>query len=267
MSAAATLAAGTSIYEKDPYIFVTADEAWFDATVTFSGTLSYSWFSWAATQMYFDIDTEFKAELGISALVADSFNTSFTYNPSPVFYGCSIPGLIQLGPKIQFGIDGVIGTGAGSQIVAVSADVQIALADGNIHLDALNQRNSHTSGWTPTYIAAASLDAETAATVDTTATLNVEIAVLFFGGLINLSTGLTARPAFLNTFTPSKDLSTTHMRGVTGKNPQGLCPQGLEEKSVFDLTIDAYATRWFTGELYSYSQTIVDQCYNYTTSA
>ena len=159
----------------------------------------------------------------------------------------------------MFGIEGLIQTEA---ITAVSADVQIGLADGHIHLDALKQKDSYTSGWTPTYVAAASLDAETTAEIDTTATLTVEITILFFGGLVDLSTGLTAKPAFLNTFTLSggKTLSTTVAKTTT----TGTCAQGIELQSVFDLSIVGFATSWLKATLYSVSVPIVDECYDWT---
>jgi hypothetical protein len=91
--------------------------------------------------------------------------------------------------------------------------------------------------------------------------LKVEIALVVFGGLIDLSTGLTAKPSFDNSFvlTADEDVDLTGVTGTSG----GACGEGLLLKSTFNFELDAFATEWYSTDLYSVSIPIVDECFSW----
>jgi len=88
------------------------------------------------------------------------------------------------------------------------------------------------------------------------------MAINFFGGLLDLSTGLTAKPEFDNSFVLNAG-ETVSNTGITGYNATGACDQGLELKSDFVFAIDAFATQWYNVELYKVTVPILDKCYSW----
>jgi hypothetical protein len=146
--------------------------------------------------------------------------------------------------------------------VTITTSAGIALADGNVHLDLLDESNTGTSGWKPTYTASAEVSGNATAQFNPTAALTVEISILFFGGLIDLSTGVTATPGFNNSFilsaTEGVDLS-----GLQGLTSSGTCAEGLELQSNFTFAVEAFATEWWREEVYSVTVPLLDECYSW----
>ena len=75
-------------------------------------------------------------------------------------------------------------------------------------------------------------------------------------------TGITARPGFTNTFTltGNEGISTG---GTIISAVAGTCPNGLAIDSDFKFAVDAKATQWWSGEIYSVSVPIIDECYSW----
>mgnify|MGYP001298045475 FL=1 len=110
------LAEDTVLFEYDPYVTITADNASFSSEITFSGYLAYNWFLWKLEALYFDIDAGFKADLGLTADVKASYETAFSYAPASLYYGVSVPGVLELGPMLQFSVGTEIGVSAAAQL-------------------------------------------------------------------------------------------------------------------------------------------------------
>jgi len=79
---------------------VTADEASFTAAATFSGYLSYNWLTFSLTSLYLDIDT-LSPQLSPNATTGAAYDNTFTYSPSSLFYGVTVPGVLELGPELN----------------------------------------------------------------------------------------------------------------------------------------------------------------------
>ncbi|KAH8679955.1 hypothetical protein BGZ60DRAFT_428250 [Tricladium varicosporioides] len=254
-----SLPASTVLYNYAPYLTVTADSAKFESNVTFSGYLAYNWLTLKLDDLYFDIDAAFDASLQVSADVTSSYNTSFTYSPSTLFYGLSVPGLIELGPELKFAVEADI---SASEAVKLTTGLGIALADGNVHLDLLTGGKTTTSGWVPTYSASADISGQAVASIDPYASLTVEIAINFFGGLVDLSSGITAKPGFQNDFVLSAAAG-VDLTGVKNVTSTGTCAEGLLLSSNFTFAVDAFATQWYNTELYAVTVPIVEECFSW----
>ncbi|KUJ24151.1 uncharacterized protein LY89DRAFT_13540 [Mollisia scopiformis] len=259
ISPSLALTPDTVLYSYSPYVTVTADTASFTSNVTLSGYLEYNWFLFKMEKLYIDIDAGFTADLAISAEVTSAYSTTFTYAPTALFYGLTVPGVLELGPQLQFSVDAEI---SASEAVTITSEVTLALADGNVHVDLLDESNAGTSGWTPTYTASANISGEVDAALNPTAALTVEIAINFFGGLLDLSTGLTAKPGFNNSFilTAAKGVD---LSGVQNLTTSGTCAEGLELASNFPFSVEAFVTEFYSTELYSVDLPILADCFSW----
>ncbi|KAK0118074.1 hypothetical protein ONS95_012382 [Cadophora gregata] len=253
------LAEDTVLFEYDPYVTITADNASFSSDITFSGYLAYNWWLWKLEAFYFDIDADFKADLGLSADVKASYETAFSYAPASLYYGVSVPGVLELGPMLQFSVGTEIGVSAAAQL---STAFEVALANGNVHLDVLDSKKTSVSGWTPTYSAGADINGQVKAYLNPSASLTVEIAAKAFGGLIDLSTGLTAKPGFDNSFALTGGVG-VDLGGLQNITNGASCTQGLQLNSNFTFALDAFATQWYSANLYEVAVPLLDKCYSW----
>jgi len=255
------LPADTTLYSYSPYVTVTADTASFSSNVTFSGYLKYNWLTFKLSDLYFDIDVGFTSTLELTAVVGDSFNTTFSYSPSPLFYGVTVPGILTLGPELIFAVDAEVYASAETTL---TTEVQVGLADGNVHVDLLDESNTTTSGWVPTYNASAAILGVAEAQLNPTASLTIEIEISIFGGLIDLSTGVTATPGFTNDFilTAAAGVDLTGYEDLTDA---GTCTNGLAIDSDFVFAVEAFATEWYSTKLYSVDIPILKECFEYAT--
>jgi hypothetical protein len=259
LTPAISLPADTTLYSYPPYLTVTADTASFASNFTFSGYLKYDWLVWSLKDLYFDIDFGFSAALELTAEVAASYNKTFTYAPSSLFYGFTVPGILTIGPELIFAVDAEVYASAQTTL---TTGVEVDLADGNVHVDLLHESNTNTSGWTPTYSANANISGVAEAQINPTAKLTVEIEISIFGGLIDLSTGLTAKPGFTNDFilTGNAGVDLTGYEDLTNNST---CENGLAIDSEFVFDLSAFATEWYSTDLYSVDLPILKKCFEF----
>jgi hypothetical protein len=133
-----------------------------------------------------------------------------------------------------------------------------------VHVDLLDKSNTATSGWVPTYNASANISGKAEAQLNPTASLTVEIAISIFGGLVDLSTGLTASPGFKNDFilTAAAGVDLTGYEALTNGTT---CEDGLAIDSEFVFDLVAFATEWYSTKLYSVDLPILKKCFEFTT--
>lgn len=196
----------------------------------------------------------------LSANVGASYNNTFSYAAPALSYSfVNVPGILSLGPAVTFAIGAEV---AASAAVDITTTVSVGLADGNVHVDALHQASSSTSGWVPTYNAAANISASAEVDINPFVSLTVELEIEILGGLVDLSTGVTAKPTFNNefVFTAAEGVDLT---GVIGLNPDGECSQGLAIQSDFEFEVDLFVTQFYSTTLYEYKAEIADVCYSW----
>lgn len=129
-------------------------------------------------------------------------------------------------------------------------------------MDLLAQDSTTTSGWTPTYSAYANISGEVEATLNPTAAVTVELAISFFGGLLDLSSGVTATPDFENEFLLSA-AEGVDLTGVTNTTSSGTCAEGLYLSSNFTFGVDVFVTEFYSDEVYSVVVPILDECFSW----
>ncbi|CAK7207015.1 hypothetical protein SEUCBS139899_009823 [Sporothrix eucalyptigena] len=255
-----SLPSSTVLYSYAPYATVTADHATISLSSTISGNLKYSVSSATLTQLTVDFDTSLSADLGVTVDVGAPYDTTFTYTAPALSYDLvNIPGILTIGPELLFGV-GVDLSASGA--VTVVADVGVAVADGNVHVDFQNSSSSSTSGWTPTYTSMVNITEKATVSVDPFLDLTVELAFQVLGGLLDLSVGLEAQPRFNNNFTLSatQDISPTTVAQPT---TTGACSQGIEVDSEFVFDLIANVTQFWSDTIYSVTVPIATHCYSW----
>jgi len=88
------------------------------------------------------------------------------------------------------------------------------------------------------------------------------MAINFFGGLVDLSTGITANPGFENNFTLTAAEGLDLSR-ISNLDSNGVCGEGLALESDFTFTVGAFVTEWWSKEVYSVELPILDECYSW----
>lgn len=255
-----SIAPNTVLFSQAPYLTVSADSASYTSNITFSGYLRYNWLLFKLEDLYFDIDTTFTSSVTLSAAVTSAYSNTFTYAPATLSYSAiSVPGIIELGPALNFQVGAFV---SASEAVDLTTTFGITLPDGNIHLDALNNDKTSTSGWKPLYSTTANISGVAVAQINPSASLTIELMIDFFGGLVDLSSGVTAKPGFTNTFTLSASEG-GGASGPIGARADGTCSNGLAIESIFTFSVDAFATQWWSQEVYSVKVPIADECYSW----
>ncbi|KAK7960736.1 hypothetical protein PG988_011950 [Apiospora saccharicola] len=250
-----------TLYELDPYVKIAADEARFAANVTFSGTFKYSFLSWKLETFDFDIDTSLDADLQLSAYVAAGYKNSFKYQPDSLAYNLvDVPGVVSLGPGVAFGIGLDLATSAG---VNVTAGAGISLPDGNVHLDLQDGASAATSGWQPQYTSFARISEKGEVQANVSASVTVQLALKFLGGLVDLSSGLTAEPAFHNRFVLDGAQGADMHTGLDPLSPTTAetCGNGVQLQSDFLFALSGFITKYWSSKIWDTAVPIADKCY------
>ncbi|KAM5350637.1 hypothetical protein ACJ41O_007142 [Fusarium nematophilum] len=253
----------TVLFKEDPWVTITADQAEFASTVTFSGYLKYNFWGFKLQQLYFDIDTQFSADVALSADVAAAWSRSIVYDPDALTYNIiDVPGIVSLGPGVAFAVGVDIDTSAA---VSVTAGAGISIPNGNVHLDVVNSANTGTSGWEPQYNSYANISESVEVGLNASTSVTVQLTFKLLGGLVDLSSGLTATPGFINKFTldavqsvgASNDGTTVDVEG------KGDAECNVAFKSDFVFELEGFATQWWRATLYEVELPIADICYDF----
>ncbi|KAJ0157995.1 hypothetical protein CTA2_12568 [Colletotrichum tanaceti] len=279
LALAEALADDTVLFSDDgQHVNVTADEAWFSSTVTFSGYLRYNFWGFRLEALHFDLDTTLDSAVGVSVDAAAAYSHALRYAPDELAYSLvSVPGIVQLGPGVAFavGLDFDV-----SAAVGVSAGLSVALpAAAHVHLDLVDGARSSATGWEPRYSSYANITQSADARVDVSADVTVRMAVELLGGLVDLSAGITATPGFDNRFKLRGEQHLALAGNFTTKPAEAAVAEVLlpkdgpgrpvcAEKNSVELATDFYfnltgfATKWWSSELYSTRVPLWDVCYS-----
>ncbi|TQN67371.1 hypothetical protein CSHISOI_08068 [Colletotrichum shisoi] len=241
LSFAEALADDTVLFSDGQYVNVTADEAWFSSTVTFTGYLKYNFWGFRLEALYFDLDTTFDSAVGVSVDVAAAYSHSVSSaraSPSP------------------------------------SAGLSVALPAASVHLDLVDGARSSATGWDPKYSSHANITESADVRVDASADVTVRLAFELLGGLVDLSAGITATPGFDNRFKLRGEQHLGLAGNFTGKPTEAVadvpkdglvCAEknGVELATDFYFNLTGFATSLWTGELYSTRLPLWDVCYSF----
>ncbi|KAK0385618.1 hypothetical protein NLU13_6795 [Sarocladium strictum] len=257
----------TTIFSDGKYIDITAEEAWFSTKLTFSGKLKYNFWGFKLQELYFDLDAVFDSSAVVSADIHAAFKDAVQYKPDDLSYSLiDVPGVVSLGPGLAFGLWVNV---EASAAVELYAGVDISLPAGNVHLDFLDGFKTTTSGWEPQYNTYANASQSADVSLDVGADLSVLLSFKLLGGLVDLSSGITASPGFENSF-KLRGEQRASVNGTLKAISAGVdvpanavsCADtnGVEFVSDFLFSLKAYATKWWQKELYSVRVPVVDYC-------
>ncbi|KLU90882.1 hypothetical protein MAPG_09407 [Magnaporthiopsis poae ATCC 64411] len=155
--------------------------------------------------------------------------------------------------------------------VGVKTQLSARMPAGNVHIDMKNKFKTTATGWNPKWEADAQISQKAEVQADVFASLKVELAVKILGGIIDLSSGLTAIPRVNNKFTlhGEQDVATggsfTSIGGEFSQKKPSVapCEQGVSLKSDFVFALDGHLTKYWTGRLYNVTVPITDNCWNW----
>jgi hypothetical protein len=252
----------TTIASLDSYISVVANTASFTSSARFTGHLAYNFWTVNVEQLYFDLDVAFDANLDLTSVINGSYSHDFEYAPSSLAVApISIPGILTLGPALDFAIGAQLSADAGVNLVT---QTEVSLQDGNVHVDLLNETNTGTSGWTPQSSASATLDVEATVQLNPYVLLGVELAVDFLGGLLDLSSGINANATLANELIATGDVAAGTASGVSTATGtvNGVCEDGVEYEANFIFEITGFVTSFYSSQIYAVEVPIFDKCWS-----
>ncbi|POR31377.1 Uncharacterized protein TPAR_08413 [Tolypocladium paradoxum] len=246
-------------------VHVTADNADLSMDVVFSGKLRYSIVGAELHELSVDMDAHASVDLGLTASLTANFNTKFAYEAPPLSYSIvKVPGIISLGPALDFAIGGEV---AANAAVSVTTDLSAKMADGHFHLDFLDRSRSSATGWRPVFHAAANVSGRAAVSMDPYVDVTAKLEFQLLGGAVDLSGGMTARPRFNNdlTLNGNQHFDATWRRrddAVSGSaGAYAGCAQGFGIKSGVEFRVIAFVTQWWEETVYSVDAPIAHKCY------
>lgn len=255
-----TLEEDTILFSEPPFLEVTANEASFTSTITFTGYLKYSFWNFKLDNLYFDVDATFNSNLEMAVDIAAYYSQSFNFAPDELSYSLvDVPGIVKLGPGIAFAVGVDLATNA--QVDAVTG-VSIDIPSGNVHIDVLDSSNTAATGWVPQFHSYANITEQAELSLDVNAALTVELAVDILGGLVDLSSGLIATPGFNNVF-KLESAQVIDGQIVDLPDSESVCDQGISVKSDFVFDLTAFATQWWEQSLFNTTIPIADKCYEF----
>ncbi|PNH39831.1 hypothetical protein VD0004_g7085 [Verticillium dahliae] len=270
LSFAEGLPENTVLFSDGQYIDVTAEEAWFQSTITFSGYLKYNFWRFRLEHLYFDLDANFASSAAVSAEIRASFAETIRYSPDVLAWSLvEVPGIVSLGPGIAFGLAlDVEATAA----VGLHAGVDVNIPAGNVHVDLLDGSKSGTSGWEPQYNSYANISQAADVRLDVGADVTVQLAFKLLGGLVDLSSGVTASPGIANKF-KLRGEQDAWVGGTGAQIDAGfevpkdglVCAEtnGVEFASDFYFNVSAFATKFWQRDLYNVRVPLWDVCYSF----
>ncbi|ENH66528.1 hypothetical protein FOC1_g10003656 [Fusarium oxysporum f. sp. cubense race 1] len=270
----------TVLFQEQPWVTIKAEKAEFSSTVSFSGRAKYNFWRFKMEHLYFDLDTHFSADVALAADVAAAWSRSILYDPDTLTYTLvEVPGILSLGPGLSFAVGVDVDTSAA---VAVRAGAGIAIPAANVHLDFLDSGKNAATGWEPQYTSYANITESVEVGLNASASLTVQLTFKLLGGLVDLSSGLTATPEFVNKFTLDAAQSAHASNDGAGVNlldAEKVAPAttpgselaavnepkdcGVSFKSDFIFDLEGFATKWWKANLYHVEVPITDVCYNF----
>lgn len=158
---------------------------------------------------------------------------------------------------------------AASGTVDISADLTADISNGYIHLDFLNSRNTVSSGWKPVYTHQINISLAIEAQVNPFVALTAAIGVVFLGGVLDLSSGITARPEILNVFDIDSSFDISNSANVTmPASTDDNCLNGMWYSSAFVFIVSALVTQYYSLELYRLDVPLYESgCWTWTPEA
>ncbi|KAL2063139.1 hypothetical protein VTL71DRAFT_6211 [Oculimacula yallundae] len=223
-----------------------------------NGHLHFSWLKLKPTSFFVDIDLGLSASINVKATASvSSGNDVLQFAPASLTVSAfSIPGILDVGPAIAFKMGCEI---SASGTAEISADLTAEITNGHAHIDFLDKTKTVSSGWKPVFKHAVNVSAAIEAQVNPFVELTAEMAVKFLGGLLDLSSGVTAKPTLLNVFSLQAQFNIDNANKITippatDKN----CINGFFFSSTFNFVVTAFVTQFYDVEVFRFDAPVFD---------
>lgn len=241
------------------YVTVKINEAYVNNSVTYAGHVKWELLK-GVTEFTIDFDKSMYHYADMEVTLKGSYTKDWSWSPSALSYSLiDIPGIISLGPSAGVSFGGAITAGGAG---TVSGQFTSSMPNASVHLDVINWDSSTSAGWEKTHTANFNVSEELSLTLKPYIDFTVEFACKLFGGLVDLSTGVTAEPSFPFTTTAT---ATQTVNSTSGEvtYPNSTCANGLKQEIDFQFDITAFATQWVSINLYEYKYEIWSGCLNW----
>ncbi|KAH7159397.1 hypothetical protein B0J13DRAFT_592107 [Dactylonectria estremocensis] len=263
ITASVSVDLGAPLIDTDNFKLA-VDQALFESSVRIKGSFRFNFLKFKPSRATLDIDYSGSVNLNISATVMAEYNTELL-NIKPQSFSVSpfsIPGIIDVGPRAEFGVG--IEFGASGSLTA-GVDVHSEINNGQTHFDLLDSSKTTSSGWEPETSVSSNIKGEVSLQVNPYIDLIVAMGVNLFNGALDLSAALEAKPTIVNVFSASLDLAFTSQSGITFTQPEpDTCPNGAWFASKFNMDIDAYIGTLYRKTLFNVNAPIYEtQCWSF----
>lgn len=255
---AESFALSTTIDGITPSLSIEASGAELSGSFAMSGHATWTWYKFAFTDFYIDVDLAVSAGLDVAVNASVAYDSDvYTYSPGTLSISAfSIPGILTVGPTLAFSLGVEV---AVSGEVEIEANMTASITDGNVHLDLVDSSLTTTSGWTPVYTYSTNITAAVEAQVNPYVTVTAEIAVDFLSGLLNLSSGVTAEVELLNVFDIEAEISLSNTLGVViPTSTNDTCINGLWYDSSLEFVVTGFVTEFYSATIYEVNVPIYD---------
>ncbi|XP_044714575.1 uncharacterized protein HRG_11861 [Hirsutella rhossiliensis] len=213
-------------------VSLVADHLHIEAGVTFSGKIKMKWFS--VTECWFDMSGHAALDLGLQLQLMAQFQETISKSTSPLTFPLlAVPGIITVGPAVQFGVGMDI---AAIAALTAEANVKLDFPNAQWHVDLVDGEKSKSEGFTPNTEANVKLGGRASLLMDPFIDFRFMLNAQLFMGLANINGGVGIKPKIANTVTvdASKEVFNTNPEGGEQKPaeapPQEL-PGGKEDAS------------------------------------
>ncbi|KAK0117527.1 hypothetical protein ONS95_011867 [Cadophora gregata] len=229
---------------------VSVHEPKLGGSLAVSGHIHFSWLKLKATSFYVDVDLGLSASANVKVAATASYGSEvYSFSPTGITIAAfSIPGILDVGPALAFKMGVEV---AASGTVEISADLSATITNGKAHIDFLDSKNTVTSGWDPVYTHAVNVSAAIEAQVNPFVELTAEMAVNFLGGVLDLSSGIRAKPTLINVFSLQAQFNIDNANNVTiPASTDETCVNGIWFSNAFDFIVTAFVTQFYDIEVF-----------------
>ncbi|KAF2707256.1 hypothetical protein K504DRAFT_458697 [Pleomassaria siparia CBS 279.74] len=213
------------------------------------GKVKYNFLHPKKSKIYVEVDLSVESSAKVKVSTHAAYDDSvYTYSPgSATVSAFSIPGILDVGPMMTCGLGVEVSV---SGAVDISSNITTSY-DGFMHLDLMDSSKTVTSGWKPVYTHQTNISATVEAQVNPYLSVTAEIGVRFLEGLLDLSSGIKAKPQLVNVFTANGQFNIANDASVTLPAPtEKVCTNGMWYSSAFAFTVNAFVTQFYSLELY-----------------
>ncbi|KAI0602115.1 hypothetical protein F4775DRAFT_603714 [Biscogniauxia sp. FL1348] len=270
------------IFSVDPVFTATATKADLSDNITFSGYMKYHIHNNYLESMYFDFDAALMADLGFNFDFTAPFSRNLTFSPDALQLSTiNIPKILQLGPSLRWAIGVEVGT---SMSLSVGTNVWAQIPHGQLHLDLVDNTQTHAEGWTPDHnLTLGDVSRTVTLSASPLVDFSAELAVRVLGGKLDLSAGFRAETKYVNELSFTRVMvipidgeepesadgqntttTTTNTTTIQRRDaPEGMdCASGVEHHTAVDFSVTAFLTEKWEKELFSYETAVEDTCYS-----